>query len=172
MLNRKICNFIAGILCCALVLTISVPAFADTTQSLPSNVVLYEGETWIPPSELTPFHSVLRESENSDCGKTDHLAPKGYRYVGCVKGDSVVDSFIAGVSATIIGFVPGIGTITTIISLGLATEGLLNYLEEGRVRTTYYKYIWQSGNQTWTHIIWTYPDSTGEKYLTCEVCWT
>lgn len=163
-------KLISASVCCAILLGLSVPAFAtaekDLALDVPSNVVLQAGEVWVPAS----VDAVMpREMEYSDCGITSHHAPSGYRYQGYTKGDSVVEGFVTGGIATIMGFIPGIGLLTTAIAAGISLDAFLTYLEEGKVRTTYYVYTWTKGSATWKHVVWIYPESSGDKFLACKV---
>ena len=71
------------------------------------------------------------------------------------------------------GFVPGLGTICSIIDFYLDyEEALKNDALDGHVMTDYYKYTYtNSNNYSWYHIVWYYRSEEDglARYLTCEV---
>lgn len=162
-------KLIAMVLCCSIVSSMSSYVYAqspDTTQP-PPGIVLYEGEVWIPASDSDGIMPL--EMENADCGKTTHLAPKGYRYIGCKQGDTRVENVqgtVGGFLVTLI--VPDLGLLVGLIGIGIAVDQL-----DGEVSGTYMEYIWSDsfGNR-WSHVIgyasYTVNGVEHHKYVNCE----
>ncbi len=161
-------RFISLVLTFAICLGMCVPAFAKDSSisesSLPPGVD--ETEAWFPANGV-----MLLEEANDACGITDHLPPSGYRYRGYSTGDSSVDADIVGGICTIVGFVPGFGTLSMAFSAMLLTVTMREYLLYGARLTTYNKYIWEKNGSYWYHVVWT-ADSDGDgvkEYITCVV---
>ena len=84
---------------------------------------------------------------------------------------SVVDAFVQGGLSYLAGFIPGLGTIITIIDASLTIESLKRAIDEGYIRTTYYKYVYTSADSYYYHLVWVYraPEDGMYRQLGCEV---
>lgn len=146
------------------------PTFAVENDSpleapLPTGVVLREGEIWIPASE-TENIIVPREDANSDCGKTGHIPPRGYTYVGCKKGNTYAD-FISNSSAIISIIILGFAVLSALIDLGFR-------LDTSVIDGDYSIYVWTNGSKYWEHAVGycTYTNTIGQnvtRYVNCEI---
>lgn len=163
-------RIVALLLVCLMVSTMCFSSFAverehDDEIILPPGVVLYEDEIWVPASEDNP---APREAPNAACDKTDHLPPKGYRYVGYKRGNTKTDNITTAVSGFIIGLlIPDFGVLTGLIGVGIA-------LDPSDINGDYTIYTWSNGTNTWSHVVAyaTYTTSGGKtitEYVNCEV---
>ena len=168
MKKRFISFLLAAVMCvlsCAPVFALGNTTTLDA--SLPEGIVLREGEIWIPASEFDNIVSPL-EDANSDCGKTGHIPPNGYRYVGCKKGNTDVDNLVVsagGFLASLI--VPDFGTLVGLIGVGLA-------LDTSEIDGDYSIYTWTNGSMYWEHAVGycTYTTASGKtvtEYVNCEI---
>ena len=164
-MSKKI---ISLLLICSMMLGVCPVAWAVEKNEVGA-IAGTDEEIVVSLEESQAILSILREIENSECGVSSHIAPSGYRYVGCTKGNSVVDAMVTEAGGMIMAHIPGLGTIYALISASLALDTFLNWMDEGRIRTTYYKYTWRNGGKEWTHVVWVYNDKGQDKYLACEV---
>ena len=169
-MKRNLRKVLTSLLSFAILFTMLAPSYAlaltsnSTSSDIPPCVT--EDEIWYPANGVMPLE------EGNECGKTGHLAPKGYTYQGYSRGNSLMESTISGSVITIIGTIPGFGTISAVISLTIAGQTVYNYFKDnGQVRTTYTKYIWSNADEYWCHIVWTHDcDGDGLKeYVACDV---
>ena len=136
--------FLAVVMC----MSMSVPAFA----SGPSNA-----DNGVMPCE--------------DDYRCNHTPPSGYIYQDYTDGNTILDSALengALVLSTVL--VPELGPVNIVISTASTIQSIMNWVEEGRLRTTYHRYIYKKGSNYWYHTYWYYRDNDGYlHYLTCEV---
>ena len=159
-------KLISILLSITLILSLSFSVLANETnhELLPP---AGEGEIWFPASEI-----MLLEDANDACGITGHIPPSGYRYLGYYKGDSSIEADIAGGTLTVLAFIPGIGTISSVFSVILLGITMDEYLSYGQRLSTYYRYTWQNDNgDYWYHIVWVADINHDGKdeYLTCRI---
>ena len=155
-------KFVSFLLIFSLCLPIS--SFAYSRNEIPP---LAEGETWYPASDIATF-----EDANDACLLTDHLPPSGYRYIGCAKGDSTVDANRLNQTLTFSALIPGLGKISTVISLLSFGISVSDYLSYGRQLSSYTRYMWaNSTGRYWYHVVWVDDfDNDGQvEYVTCQV---
>lgn len=143
---------------------ILVPTFAiNNTASDELPPWVEEGEVWHPANGIMPI-------EDDGCPKS-HFPPKGYVYQGYTEGNSVLDAVVQTGMVQLVGWLPGIGTVVQIIDAATTLEWLLPAIEEGRIRTTYHKYVYTNGSLYWHHYYWYYRSDTDGlyRYFACEV---
>ena len=169
---RKIMKRIMALtLICSISMSMGITsAIAQETPDnnvLPDGIILLEGETWIPASEITSY-----EAENHDCGVSGHVAPAGYRYAGAINGNTHFEKKMLNGMLGAIAAIPGMKAITFIIKAG---SWIAEYIEDSDIDGEYYKYQWTSGSSFWTHVVCYGPTTSqdfaeGEwRYVACEI---
>lgn len=161
---KKLVSFLV---CIAIVMSLCVPAFAaeNNHSDLPLGIILYEGEEWVPADEdgIMPL-----EDANSECLKTGHIPPNGYRYLGYKRGNTRIDNITATVGGFIVSLiVPDMGLLIGLIQIGIA-------FDESDIHGDYTVYTWSNGVNKWEHVVGyaTYQKSNGtteKRYVNCEV---
>ena len=138
-----------------------VPVGAKGEDELPPWVE--EGEIWHPAGEIMLF-------EDDGCPK-NHFAPKGYTYQGYTEGNTLAEAIVQTAMVKLVAWIPGLGQIASIIDTVTTIEWIKNGIEEGRLRTNYFKYVYTNGNLYWHHYYWYYYNQEGGYlcYLSCEV---
>ena len=128
---------------------------------------LAEGEVWVPAS------GVATRSFGDEC-------PLGcdpgddFEYQGYITGDETLEAILRGITWTLIGAIPGFGTLSFVLSVSEGSAALINYLENnGEVPAKYYQYIYHRNrdNTLWYHIVYVEDFSGDEEYLGCKIRW-
>ncbi len=163
-------KLISAILCLSIVYSLCVPAMAvskaEKEPELPPGIALTEGGTWIPASEggIMP-----REDPNAACGKSGHIPPSDYRYVGVYHGNTDIEATIITVGSFLFTLlVPQFGLVAFIVNLGMQYDAI-----DSEIRGEYYQYTWRSpdGSVYWYHIVAVadYDHDGYDNYIGCEV---
>ena len=152
-----------------LCLSMFLPAFCISTYAV-SDISSSELPPWVEDGEIWHPADGIMTIEDDGCPKS-HFPPAGYVYQGYSEGNTVFDVAVTSGIAHLIGVIPGIGTIVKIIDAVGTLEWLLPAVQGGRVKTTYYKYVYTNGNLYWHHYYWYYRSNTDGlfRYLDCEV---
>ncbi|WP_312280556.1 hypothetical protein [Oscillibacter sp.] len=159
-MKRKMMSLALALVMC---LTLCVPAFAATPQETEEPPTwVEEGETWVLASDI------IMPMEDDSCPQ-GHWRPDGFVYQGYTQGNTQIDGAISAGIVLITSFIPGIGTLTQIISLALLADGVEQTIRlNGRVPGNYIKYVYtNSQNNIWYHIVWMDTIDGWPRYLTC-----
>lgn len=157
--TKKLASLVLAMIMC---LTLCVPAMAVTTDSTNNDSrppCVEENETWFPANGIMPM-------EDESC-RLGHQPPKGYYiYEGKSTGNTSVEGNILGATLLLIGFIPGLGTISGVCALALLPETVCaHFATYPNAPGMYTKYLYSNGKGSYYyHVIW--HSATGH-YMGC-----
>lgn len=164
-------KIVSLIVCCAIISSICVPAFAAENVSdepIPDDILESLLENGLVPVSA---NNVAAMSFEDYC---EHAVPAGYVSMGVYEGNSEIEAERIDEGLEFFSFISD-NTKNEVLAFLMYLVDIVEFLEDmnddGVVRAKYYLYMYHRGPSYWYHYVWVYDsnDDGIEEYLACDV---